>query len=121
MSAPITLPNRLVTVTILNQDKQPLCIQDRFLQNTYRKPAPPEERSTNNRTITRTGTGGVRECKDIADVEQWDQQWGRYWVIEYKARKARRKAFYIGGTLTALSVAALIATGVGAAIGAAWA
>src|SRR5215213_589835 len=122
MAAPILHANRLETYTAFDKEgKQPLYIQDRYLQRTYRKPSPPEERLTNQRTITRTGTNGVRECRDIADVDKFDQSWGESWVIEYDLKKARTKGFYIGGALTALGAIALIATGVGAAAGAAWA
>jgi hypothetical protein len=121
MTNPITYLNRLETVTTLDRDNKPLHIEDRFLQNNYRKPVPPEQRPTNNRTETRTSENGVLECRDIADVEELDQEWGKYWVIQYKAEKERTGKFYIGATVAAVSVVALVATGIGAAVGAAWA
>lgn len=126
MPTPNTDPGRLTNRVVFGKDHNPISYFDVYLQNTYRKPSPPEYKAENPHTDTRTrtitGAGGEsmarRECQDYVDTYDEDQLWGTYWVVEYKVEKAISGWTYFWAGVAVVGGIALIATGVGAVAGA---
>lgn len=126
MPTPNTDPSRLTNRVVFDKDHNPIAYFDVYLQNTYRKPSPPEHKTENPHTDTRTrtitGAGGEyvprRECQDYVDTYDADQLWGTYWVVEYTVEKETSGWTYFWAGVAVVGAIALIATGVGALAGA---